>query len=120
MDLNLQNIEEAIFFDKKVQGLLPEFRHLFDQWSISKRVPGMQNLGKRTVIEFLNSLEADHVRRIGEYFGETIIVDKIDGNLVRDYEGDSELAEDDLCQFAGFKDCAVYRDCGRVYITYWR
>jgi hypothetical protein len=120
MELNLQNIEDAIFFDKKVQSLLPEFRHLFDQWSLSKRVPGMQTLGKRTVIDFLNSLEAEHVRKLEEYFGTTIIVDKVEGHLVKNYEGDLELIEGELCKFHGFKEFSVYRDAEKAYITYWR
>lgn len=120
MELNLQNIEDVLFFDKSAQSLLPEFRHLFDQWMLAKRVPGMQNLGKRTAIDLLNSLQAEHVRRLEEYFGTTILLDKIDGHLVKHHEGDLDFLEEELCQYVGFKDFSVHRDAGRAYITYWR
>jgi hypothetical protein len=120
MELNLQNVEEVIFFDKNLQSLLPEFRHLFDQWSLSKRVPGLQTLGKRTIIEFLNSLKIEHVRRLEEYVGTTILIDKIDGRLVQHHEGGLDLIETDLCKFVGFQDFCVHRDADKAYITYWR
>lgn len=120
MQINLQNIEDLLFFDKKAQSLLPEFRHLFDQWSLSKRVPGLQTLGRRSVVDLLNSLEADHIQKLEEYLGDIIVVDKIDYHLVRNFEGPLEEAEGRLCQFAGFKDFCVHRDADRVYISFWR
>lgn len=119
MELNLQNIEDVIFFDKKVQQLLPEFRHLFDQWAVSKRVPGLQNLGKRSVVEFINALEDQHVRKLEEYFGDTIILDKVDGTIVRHYESKLEDA-DFLCQYADFKQFCVDRDGDNLRVTFWR
>jgi len=33
MEINLQNIEELIFFDKKAHALFPEFRHFLTNGS---------------------------------------------------------------------------------------
>ena len=120
MELNLKNIEDLIFFDRKVQDLLPEFRHLFAQWTLSNRVPGLKNLSVKTAIEVLNTLEAEHVRRLEEYFGTTILLDKMDVALVKHHEGDLDFFDTELCRFAGFKEFSVYRDAGKAYITYWR
>lgn len=119
MELNLQNIEDVIFFDKKVQNLLPEFRHLFDQWAIGKRMPGMQTLGKRSVVDFINALEDHHIRKLEEYFGTTIIVDKIDGTIVRHVDGPLE-EPGELCRYANFKQFCVDRDGDNLRITFWR
>ena len=55
MEINLKNIEEIIFFDKKIQLLLPEFRHFFDQWQLGQHIPGMKALAKRSVLDVLNA-----------------------------------------------------------------
>lgn len=120
MELNLQNIEEAIFLDKKAQALFPEFRSHFDQWSLSKRVPGLQSMGKRMLIEVLNALDGEHLRKLEEYLSQPIILDKIDNSLVREYDGNIESAEDVLCQFAGFKEFCVHRNGNKLSVTFWR
>lgn len=120
MEINFQNIEDRIFYDKKAQALLPEFRHLFDQWSLAKRVPGLQTMGRRAVLQVLNSLEGEHIQRLEEYFNDIIVVDKLDHHIVRNYQGGLEEAEGSLCQFAGFKDFCLHRDANQVYISFWR
>ena len=83
-------------------------------------MPGLQTLGKRTIIDFLNSLKPEHVRKLEEYIGTTILLDKIDERLVRHHEGDLDFLETELCKFVGFQDFCVHRDAGKAYITYWR
>jgi len=46
MEINLQNIEEIIFLDKKVQEHLPEYRYLFDQWNLAHRVSGLKQMAQ--------------------------------------------------------------------------
>lgn len=116
MNLNLQNIEDLIFFDKKAQNLLPEFKGLFDQWNISKRVSGMHNLGKRAFLSLFNSLEYSHVKKLEEYFGENVILEKIEENIVRHYEGDGS----DLCKYTAFTDFCVSRNKDKIEVTFWR
>jgi hypothetical protein len=119
MELNLQNIEELIFYDKKVQRLLPEFRHLFDQWRLGKQVPGMQAIGKRSVFDLLNGLEPYHVQKLEEYFAAKIILDKIDYSIIVHYEGGLEEPAE-LCRYSNFKEFCVYRDADNFYISFWR
>lgn len=120
MEINLQNIEEYIFFDKKIYSLLPEFRHLFDQWGLSKRVPGMSTLGPRVVLELLNSLEKSHISKLEEYFGDIIILDRVDHKLVKNHESSPEKLAEELCLFSGYRDCCLHRDGGGVRVTFWR
>jgi hypothetical protein len=119
MEINLQNIEELLFFDKKAQALLPEFRHFFDQWQLGQRFPGMKTLGQRSVLELLNSLNEKHIRKLEEYFADTILVDKVDNRLVAHHEWSVGEA-DGLCEFAGYRDFCLTREKGRIYVSFWR
>jgi len=118
MILNLQNLEELVFFDKKIWSLFPEFRYLFEQWGLSKRVPGMQNLGKRSLIDFLNSLEKEHLDKLEEYFQDIILLDKIDYHTIQNYNGDVENIQSDLCKFEGFFDFVAYRKGKQLNLTF--
>ena len=119
MEINLQNIEELIFFDKKIHVLFPEFRHFFDQWQLGQRIPGMKTLGQRSVLELLNSIDEIRIRKLEEYFLDTIIVDKINYHLTacHDWQIDEE---NDLCKLSGYRDFCVHRDKDRVHVTFWR
>jgi len=119
MEINLQNIEQLLFFDKKAQALLPEFRHFFDQWQLGQRIPGMKTLGQRSVLELLNSLNENHLRKLEEYYADTILLDKVDHRLVAHHEWPVDEA-DGLCEFAGYRDFCLGRDKDRIYISFWR
>jgi hypothetical protein len=120
MILNLQNVEDLVFFDKKVWDTLPEFRPLFEQWALSKRVPGMQNLGKRSLIDFLNSLEKSHLDKLEEYFHDIIVLDKIDYHTVQNYNGKIDEIQSELCRFEGFVDFSAYRKGDQISLTFWK
>lgn len=121
MDINLKNIEELIFFDKELQKLFPEFRHLFDQWKLGQRVLGMKNLGQRSVLELLNSLNENHIVKLQEYFDDIILVDRIDHRLVVNYEYEASIETSDrLCEFSGYKDFCLYRNKDKIYLSFWR
>lgn len=118
MEINLQNIEEQFFFNGEISKLLPEFRHLFDQWSMSKTYPGFGNLGKRSVIDLMNGLKDEHLKILEEYFGEPILLNKVDPHIIRNYSG--PLEADTLCEFSSYREFAVCRDKDQMKITFWR
>lgn len=118
MEINLKNVEELIFFEKKIHSLLPEFRHLFDQWQMGQRFLGMKTLGQRSVFDFLNSLQEKHIQILEEYFNDTIFVNKTDTRLVINY--DSSIDELNLCEFANYKNFSLYRNKNQMYVTFWR
>jgi len=120
MILNLQNVEDLVFFNKKIWEILPEFRSLFEQWALGKRTPGLQNLGKRSLIDFLNSLEKTHLDKLEEYFKDIILLDKIDYHTVHNYNGKIEEIQSKLCKFNGFIDFSVYRKDDQINLTFWR
>lgn len=117
MEINLQNIEEIIFYNKKIQSLFPEFKHLFDQWNLSKRIITLQSLGKRTIIDLLNSLNKDHINKLENYFNDKIFLDKINGNTVYNIYADINNIENN---FSEFKDFCITRNKDKLGITLWR
>lgn len=119
MEINLQNIEELIFFDKKVQVLFPEFRHFFDQWQLGQRIPGMKTLGQRSVLELLNSIDEICIRKLEEYFSDIITIDKINHCLTACYDWQTNDV-DELCKYTGYRDFCIHRDENRIYVTFWR
>jgi len=118
MEINFKNIEDQIFFDEKVHKLFPEFRGLFEQWKVSVQFPGLGTLGKRSVLEFLNALNSDHIKILEKYFGTDIIVNKINHEIVKNHEADMENLE--LCEFSAYKEFSIYRKDGKIKMTFWR
>lgn len=117
MEINLKNVEEIIFFDKKIQELFPEFRHFFDQWRLGKTIPALGGLGSTSVIDLLNSLNSNHVETLEKYFGVRIVLNKLDPNFVKNH---SFSIDGDLCGFMGFQDLCAYRNKDKVFLTLWR
>ena len=54
--INLQNVEQLIFFNKETYKLFPDSKVYFDQWMLAQRIPSLRSLVKRSVIDFLNSV----------------------------------------------------------------
>lgn len=120
VEINLQNIEQLIFYDKNVQFILPEFRHFFDQWSLGQRIPALNTLAKRSVLDLLNSLNEDQIAKLEEYFKDTILVDKIDNRLVAHYKTSTNDENNEFCKFSGYRDFCLTRKGDQVSVTFWR
>ena len=120
MIINLQNVEELVFYDKKLQLLIPEFNHLFSQWSLAKRVPALRSLGLRSLMDFLNDLTDEHKKIMESYFGIGITVDKMDYHIAKHYDCTLEEAENKLNTIGGFSNFSSYRDGNHLYISFWR
>lgn len=118
MEINLQNIEEQFFFNQEIQKLFPEFRHFFDQWKMSKTYPGFGTLGKRSVIDLMNSLTPEHLKILEGFFGEPVLLNKVDPHIIRNYSG--SLESDTLCEFSSYREFAVFRNKDQMKITFWR
>ena len=119
MEINLKNIENLIFYDKKVQELFPQFRHLFDQWQLGQRIPGMRQLGQRSVLEFLHSLDETNIHKLQEYFSENISVDKIDYKLCDNFNTTISDTEK-LCEFSNYREFCITRNKENVSFTFCR
>ena len=120
MHINLQNVEQLIFSDNNLRRLLPEFQALFDSWKVAQMAPALRNLGKRSILDFLQGLQDSHIEILEGYFKEVVTVEKLDYHIVRNISSDIDDAELVLDEFSGFVDVAAYRDENQLYISMWR
>ena len=85
LNLNLTNVEELVFYDKKLQASLSEFSNLFNVWTFSLRA-GLGPIGKKAVMDFLNGLKENHLEILEKYFNDTITVERSDYHIVRNQQ----------------------------------
>lgn len=120
MIINLQNVEELIFYDKQVQKLLPQFKNFFDSWALSKRVTELRALGKKSISDFLFGLESEHIEILKIYFGCNIAIDKLDYRIVKNYEFLLEDVEHQLNKSETFPNLFFAMDDKKIYLSFWR
>jgi len=119
--LNLDNVEELVFRNKEVRKLLPEFRPMFDQWKLSQMLPSLKNMGRRSVLDFLNSVESSHEKILASFFGDEVTVDRMNYNIVSNQVFSLDFAEENLNDGdERFPNFSLDRDRERIYIVWWR
>jgi len=119
LNLNLTNVEELIFYDKKAQAILPDFSNDFRVWAFALR-NGLVPMGRKVVTDFLSGLKDAHVEALETYFGDKLVVDKLDYHMVRNYTLSLENAEEELNQIQGFPNLSIHRSADQLYISFWR
>lgn len=122
--INIQNVEEIIFYDEKLWKNLPDLRYLREQWRLSKISPVLRPLGKKSLLEFLNKIKKEHEVIISKYLKTSVTIDKLDYFLVKNLEFDIEDAELELnlleSQNLLYSYFGTYLKNNKVYITFWR
>ena len=81
--LNLQNVEELVFFNKAVQRALPEFSNTFSTWALGKRVPSLRFLCQKAIFEFFNELTDEHTEKLSAILKDNIKIVTTDPHLVK-------------------------------------
>ena len=120
MNLNLNNIEELVFYDTKIHKLLPEFKHIFDKWRLAQMTSGLRQMGKDAVLELLNSIEDEHKRLLEGYFNTSLTIDKLDHHLVKNVEAPLDAIVEELEGLEEYPNLCAYRDGEQVYVCVWR
>lgn len=116
--INLQNIEELLFYNTEIKGMLPELSHIFDQWLISQRIPAMRSLKIQALLDLMNGLTEENIQLLSEYFGETVSIDKLDYKLTHHLSLPLDGQTKKLINLSG--NFAVSRDCNQIYISFWK
>ena len=119
LTINLQNIEDLIFLDKKLQSQLPEFRHMFEQWKLAQYTSALRPMGKRAMLDLLNSLDNQNAL-LSRYFGTSVTIDKLDYHLVKNCDFPLEEIETEIDKLEGYANFSIYRDKDHIYISFWR
>lgn len=118
MNLDPTNAEELIFYDSNIRNIFPEFHQLFQQWEFSKLSPALKPLGKKSILDMLNSLTKEHIDKLSGYFKTEVTIDKIDYHTVKNIQVSlDELSE---IQLEGLKNLALSRKGNQIYICSWK
>jgi hypothetical protein len=120
LKINLKNIEELVFESGLLKKLLPEFIPEYDQWRLSKMSPSLRQLGKRTLIKFINGLNDEHILILECHFGTKITIDKLDYHIVKNYEFPTSKLENELNEIQGLENFTTYTDGVHTYLSFWR
>jgi hypothetical protein len=122
MQININNVEELIFYDSDIQKLLPEHIQYFNQWKISK-LAHVKSIEKKTLLDFLNNLTDPSIIILENYFGCKIDVVKINYHLSNNIFCklcETENINNMLENTSNFADFALYRDQDNLYISFLR
>lgn len=122
VQINIQNVEELIFYNKEIWKKMPELVHLRDQWRMSKMTPILRAMGRKALLDFLKSAKNIHEDILSDHFKTEVTIDKIERHLVKNIE----FSLDDFDEYEDFEfnevytSYSVFRDDKKVYITFWR
>lgn len=115
--LDFKSAQEVVFPDAVARGLLPEFEHLFDSWTLGTCVPAMRQAAKRAVLEFLERVDDRHAALLSAHLGDDVVVERLDPNIVMDLSfpvTDPEIPD------AAYPNVAATRGRDVVRVTFWR
>lgn len=116
----MQNVEDIVFYDKSIQQLFPEFRDMFHSWSISKIVPSLHHMGKKSLIDFLEQLTEEHIKFLEKHFETKVKVVAVDVHLIKTYEIDLEESSDRLNEMQLEGNYFIWRDANKLHFSLWR
>lgn len=121
--LDFSNVEQLIFLNEQARHVLPAFfANYFESWRLGKMVPALRQIGKQAMYDLLNGLSEDHILSLEEFFGERIVVEKLNYNAVKNVRLPLEEVETcrQLCDVIGDNYYSMWRDDRHLYITFWR
>lgn len=124
INLNFNNIEELIFYDKNIQSILPaKYYSIFEQWRIAKRIPMLASVGKQAILDLLNTLSSKDIEIMESYFGENLIIERMNYSVSKNIQipikDSSEICKM-LCEVNDFNYFSTWRDENTLYISFWR
>lgn len=120
LTIRLQNVEELVFYNKALQQKLPEFKKLFYEWSLGKRISALNHLSQKAIGAFFDSVGEEHLQTMKEHFGVDVKIVRFDSHLVKNADFSQECASCEMNEASWYDNVLVWRDENRVYITSWR
>lgn len=118
--INLQNVEELVFYNKALQQQLPEFRNTFMSWGLGKQLSALKHLCQKSIFEFLDGLSEEHIKKLEDHFGTDVRIVKTDPHLVKNGDFSLDCAQCELNEFQGYENWFVWRDADKLYVSSWR
>ena len=124
LHINFSNIEELVMENSEMYQVLPSSaRTHIELWKIGKQFPPMRQIGRQALFDLINPLDDDAIEAMEEYFGERIMLEKLNYNVVENMVvpiDDAKRICDLLCEIKGFNYFSTWRDDKHLYISFWR
>jgi len=121
--INFSNVEELIFQNEDIKQILPSYYwNYFEQWKLGRQLPMLRQIGKAALLDFINHIKEDDVEKLEEYFGERIVVEKLNYGVAVNVKipiSEIDVCEQ-LCTISGFNYFSTWRDEDFLYISFWR
>lgn len=118
--INLQNIEELLFFNSELQKKLTRHKHLFDTWRLAKRSNVLKSLGTNAISGLLSSLSEEDLKVISDFFKKDVLVDSPSGKSVRNISTNCDFAEFELPKDYNYIDMMIYKNKEKLEVTLWK
>jgi hypothetical protein len=99
---------------------LPEFKSLFDSWTLAQHVPAMRQLGKRSILDFIKTVGDDHLEIIADHVGDEIKKEILDYNIVKNLNYSLDDVENSLNSQELFPHFCITRNKEEVKVCFWR
>jgi len=122
--INFSNVEELIFENSdEIRGLLPAYySSFFEQWKLGRQLPMLKQVGRSAMLDFLNHIREEDVAKLEEFFGERIVVEKLNYSTVQNLQVPLDQIDvcQKLCEVVGFNYFSTWRDDEYLYVSFWR
>lgn len=122
--INFKNVEDLIFKDTNLFNKLSSvgYKNYFYQWKLSIQSPALRQLGKKSLLDFLNvfPLDQSHQDILETHFDDKVKIQKLNYNIVENYKIPLNEACDKLCEIENFGYFETARDGNYLYISFWR
>jgi hypothetical protein len=119
ISINIDNVEDLIFFENNLHHKLPDFEFLFRQWKLGKMY-GLRSLIRQSLFDFLNQTKDKHIEILKKYFGQDVIIENnLDYHIVKNTTLSIEDPEA-ICEISGYNGFSTYRKDNQLYISFWR
>lgn len=86
------------------------------------QVPYLKDLGKQSLLDFLNTVSNDEIEVLEAYFGEKVYVEKLNYSIAHNMKiplCNAQICQE-LCSLTGFSYLSTWRDDEYLYISFWR
>lgn len=118
--LNLNNVEEIIFKDKKLRIKLQEYKYLFDSYDLAMFSPSLKSLGMRCLNEFIKKCNKKDLEILKEYFNDDVEIVRLNLDPVLIFESEVDNLELILSSDYNCSDICIYRKENQIRGMLWK
>lgn len=119
INLNINNVEQLIFYDKKVQQILPEHSQVFNKWTLGIRA-GITSMAKDALLDFINKITTDQLKRLEGLWESQVILQKLDSATLHSFTVPIASLQERLNEMIEPWNVSFARDEDQCYVCTWR